>query len=410
MKKKLFSFSALAHQMRDDAAAGKALMAAAALALVWANSPMRHSYEALSEFLIGPASLGLQMSLAHLAQDGLLTIFFFVVGLELKQEFVAGSLRDPKQAALPMLAAVFGMAVPAAIYAASVTVLGAPEALSGWAIPAATDIAFAIAILAIFGKGLPPAARTFLLTLAVVDDLLGILVIAIFYPQDALSFSNLGLCALAVATFAMLAQKRICKWYLLAPLALASWYFMYRSGIHATIAGVALGLVVPAKRKRGERVCLTHRLSTALNPLSAGFAVPVFAFFAAGVNITSTEGGAISLLTHPVSVAVALALPFGKAVGIFGSVVALTKLSPLKLGGGVDYQDVLPLSFVAGIGFTVSLLIASLAFPSQTDLTEAGRLGVLLGTGLSALLGASLLRWRVRQPVRGLQKAKRYTV
>ena len=395
----------IAHKLQNDSAAGLLLMAAAALALAWANSPLRHLYEAISEAHLGPANLGLNMSVTHWAQDGLLTVFFFVVGLELKQEFVTGSLREPKQAALPMLAAIFGMVGPAALYTTLVFLQGAPTAASGWAIPAATDIAFAMAILAIFGKGLPPAARTFLLTLAVVDDLLGILVIAIFYPQGALSFVDLGLCLLAIAAFGALAQLRLGRWYLLLPLAVLAWYFMYRSGIHATIAGVGLGMVVPAKRRAGEEESLTHSMEKKVTPYSAGVAVPIFAFFAAGVNIVDTEGGAAAMLTHPVAVAVMIALPLGKCLGLFGSVLALTKLTPLRLGGGVDYADILPIAFVAGIGFTVALLIASLAFSASGEFTEAGRLGVVLGTAISALIGALLLRRRVSNPTRGSQKA-----
>lgn len=392
-------FKWVPHFLANDKTAGLILIAAAAFAILWANSPMRETYFAISEYHVGPASLGLNMSIAHWAQDGLLTIFFFVVGLELKTEFVTGSLRDPREAALPMIAAVFGMAGPALIFTLIMLMSNHTEALHGWAIPTATDIAFAVAILQIFGKGLPPAARTFLLTLAVVDDLLGILVIALFYASDMHLMFLVGAFA-AVIVFALLVQFRITKWWLLVPLGIIAWYCMYRSGVHATIAGVLLGMMVPAKRRRTEEQ-MTHRFTTLINPLSAGLAVPIFAFFAAGVNIVDTPGGAANMITHPVAMAVALALPFGKFIGIFGCVVIFTKLTPLRLGAGVDLADILPISFVAGIGFTVAMLISHLAFKGDELYTQAGSLGVVMGTLLSVILGSVLLQMRVKTSARG---------
>lgn len=387
------------HFLSNDKTAGLILIVAAAFAIMWANSPFRESYFAMSNYHFGPESLGLNLSIQHWAQDGLLTIFFFVVGLELKTEFVTGSLRDPREAALPMIAAVFGMAGPALIFTLIMMLSNHTEAMHGWAIPTATDIAFAVAILQIFGKGLPPAARTFLLTLAVVDDLLGILVIALFYASDMHLLFLLGAFG-AVIVFALLVQFRIAKWWLLIPLGVVAWYCMYRSGVHATIAGVLLGMMVPAKRRRGEEQ-MTHRFAYLLNPLSAGLAVPIFAFFAAGVNIVDTPGGALNMLSHPVAVAVALALPFGKFLGIFGCVLIFTKLTPLRLGAGVDLADILPISFVAGIGFTVAMLISHLAFVGDKVYTQAGSLGVVMGTLASVILGATLLRLRLSSNVRG---------
>lgn len=378
-------------------------MGAAVVALLWANSPFRHVYEALSEFMIpvGPESWHLHLTVAEWAQDGILVLFFFVVGLELKEEFVNGSLRDPKTAALPMLAAVFGMVGPATVFTLVAYLEGDVQALHGWAIPAATDIAFAVAILSIFGKGLPPAARTFLLTLAVMDDLLGILVIAIFYPQGQLNFIYLAITAIFIILFGLCAQKGYAKWWILLPLGVLAWYFMHASGIHATIAGVALGMTVPCHRARKEPVALTHKFVDKVNPISAGLAVPIFAFFAAGVNIIDTEGGALAMLTHKVALAVMLALPIGKCVGIFGSVWLLTKFTPLRLGHGINYADIFPISLVAGIGFTVALLIASLAYSGHAEYTEAARLGVVLGTAVSAVLGAVFLVLRVSTKYRG---------
>ncbi|MDO5746396.1 MAG: Na+/H+ antiporter NhaA [Actinomycetaceae bacterium] len=380
--------------LANDIIAGMILIVAAALALFFANSPWRDIYEAISHYEIGFDSIHLSLSINHWAQDGLLTLFFFAVGLELKQEFVTGSLRDPRTAALPIISAVFGMAGPAAVYVTIIS-LSAHDALQGWAIPTATDIAFAVAILQIFGRGLPLAARTFLLTLAVADDLGGILVIALFY-SSGIQVGALFLSFIVVAVFAFLVRKRILLWWLLIPLGILAWYFMHASGVHATISGVLLGMVVPAKEAEGESLAMTERFIELVNPFSAGLAVPIFAFFAAGVNIVDSPGGPSAMLSEPVTLAVGFALPLGKVIGIFGCVFLFTKLTGLRLGEGVSYGDVLPISFIAGIGFTVALLISHLAFQGNAELTSAGSLGVVLGTLLSTILGAVTLQMRVR--------------
>lgn len=258
---------------------GALLIGAAFLALLWANSPWRDAYQTLSQTVVGPSSLGplpihLDLSLSTWAADGLLAIFFFVVGVELKQEFVAGSLRNPKEAGVPMIAAVGGMAVPALVYVGVLLALGDPSALHGWAIPSATDIAFAVGILAIFGRGLPIAIRTFLLTLAVVDDLLAIVVIAIFYTSEIHWVSLLGT-LVAVALFAWHVRSRKPHWFLLLPLALIAWILMHESGVHATIAGVLLGFTVPALAVHGEASSRTHQYEHRIKLLSSGIALPV---------------------------------------------------------------------------------------------------------------------------------------
>lgn len=390
-------FTKLKAMLANDIVAGMILIIAAVIALLVANSPWRDIYEAVSTYELGYANdwLHLKLPISHWAQDGILTIFFFAVGLELKQEFVTGSLRDPKTAALPIIAAAFGMAGPATVYV-TVTAITGDGAWHGWAIPTATDIAFAVAILQIFGRGLPLAARTFLLTLAVADDLGGILVIAFFY-SSGINIVKLLVCFVFVAIFALLLRKRILKWYLLIPLALLAWYFMHDSGVHATISGVLLGMVTPAVPNEDEEEPLTEVFVDKINPISAGFAVPFFAFFAAGVNIIDTPGGPMQMLLEPVTLSVALALPLGKLIGIFGSVVLFTKLTPLRLGEGVTYGDVLPISLAAGIGFTVALLISHLAFVGDERLTAAGSLGVVVGTFISVILAAIALQIRVRQ-------------
>ncbi|AOZ73507.1 Na+/H+ antiporter NhaA [Boudabousia tangfeifanii] len=378
--------------LADETKSGLLLMACAVAALVVANSPARHLYERISEYTFGPESLHLHLPVSHWAADGLLTLFFFVVGLELKTEFVTGSLRDIREAALPMLAAVFGMIGPALLYV--IIQFGSEEpAFHGWAIPTATDIAFAVALLGIFGRGFPPAARTFLLTLAVVDDLLAIIVIAVFYTEH-LNFVALLAALAAVAVFAFLVNKRITYWFLLIPLGVLAWGFMHASGIHSTIAGVLLGLVVPATR-RGREEQMTHRFVHKIQPWSAGVALPLFAFFSAGVNVIDSKG-LWDTLADPVTVGIIIGMPIGKFVGIFGSVAFLTRMTRLHLGNGVSLRDIMPISILCGIGFTVALLVAGLAFPPGSEHVQHGKLAVLIGTLISAVLGSFLVQRRVR--------------
>ncbi len=368
---------------------GALLLIAAAIALVWANSPWWPAYAELGETVVGPAALGLDISLSHWAADGLLAIFFFVVGVELKHEIVAGSLRHPREAAVPVLAAVGGMAMPAVIFTVLVTVLGDPGALHGWAIPTATDIAFALAVLAIFGRGLPRGLRTFLLTLAVVDDLLAIVIIAIFYTA-AIDLIALAVALVTVAVFGVVARTRWARWWALLPLGLIAWGFMHESGVHATIAGVLLGFAVPARPVHGEQIARTDTYDDAVRPFSSGVALPVFAFFAAGVTLV--DGDPIALLTQPVVIAVVVGLVVGKLVGVLGMTALVTRTTPLRLPDGIGIRDLLPIGLLCGIGFTVSLLIAGLSFP-DSDHVAGARIAVLIGTLLSAVLAAALLRW-----------------
>lgn len=376
---------------------GALLIGAALLALLWANSRWRDAYTTLSETVVGPASIGslplhLDLSLETWAADGLLAIFFFVVGVELKQEFVAGSLRSPRQAGVPMLAAVGGMAVPAVIFTAVVLLAGDDGALHGWAIPTATDIAFALGVLAVFGRGLPTAIRTFLLTLAVVDDLLAIVVIAVFYTAD-LRIGFLGLALVAVALFAVLVRARRTRWWLLVPVAVVAWVLVHESGVHATIAGVLLGFTVPALVVHGETESRTHRFEHALRPFSQGIALPVFAFFAAGVTFV---GGGGDVLGQPVVLAIVLGLVLGKLVGVLGVTALVTRFTPLRLAPGIGVRDLLPVGLLGGIGFTVSLLIAELSFPDSTH-TDAAKIAVLAASTFAAALAAVALRWDARR-------------
>lgn len=373
-----------------ETTSGMLLLIAAAAALLWANSPWREGYSALSSVAFGPAVLHLDLPLATWAADGLLAVFFFVVGVELKHEIVAGSLRRPREAAVPVLAAVGGMILPAVLFTAVVLASGDAEALHGWAIPTATDIAFALAVLAIFGRGLPRALRTFLLTLAVVDDLLAIIVIAIFYTAGISWLALMGALA-AIAVFGFVVRSNRPHWWILIPLALAAWGFMHASGIHATIAGVLLGFTVPARPVHGEREPRTHRYDDAIRPFSSGVALPVFAFFSAGVSLVDGEGPA-SVLGQPVVLAIGIGLVLGKLLGVLGMTAIVTKLTPLRLPDAIGLRDLLPVGFLTGIGFTVSLLIAELSFP-DTAHTDAAKIAVLLATVTAAILAAIMLRW-----------------
>lgn len=377
-----------------ESVAGILLLLAAAIALIWANSPWRASYVELSAFTLGPAALHLDLTLAQWAADGLLAVFFLVVGLELKQEIVTGSLRNPRQAAVPVLAAVGGMVIPAVVFVAVLTVTGATDALRGWAVPTATDIAFALAVLAVFGKGLPRALRVFLLTLAVVDDLLAIIVIAVFYT-GSVSYAWLLASLGCVAVFAWLTRRARTPWWLLLPVGLLAWGFMHSSGVHATIAGVLLGLVVPALPVHGEHHSRTHRFAECVQPLSAGVIVPVFAFFAAGVSLVDGDGP-LAVLRQPVLTAIILGMILGKVIGVLGTTVLVTRLTPLRLPDAIGVRDLLPIGLLTGIGFTVSLLIAELAFPDGEH-TSAAKFAVLAGSLTAATLGALALRLSARR-------------
>ena len=390
----------VAAALRTETVGGAILLVAAVAALVWANTPWHPTYEALRDLTIGPHALHLDLTLGTWAADGLLAIFFFVAGLELKREFLVGDLRSPAKAAVPVAAALCGVAVPAAVYAVTVTTLGADaDALGGWAIPTATDIAFALAVLAVVGTHLPSALRSFLLTLAVVDDLVAITIIAIFYTSD-LDLPMLALAVVPLAAFAALVQRRITHWWLLVPLAATAWALVHASGIHATVAGVLLGLTVPVKPRRSVPRASTldatadvaHHLEHRLRPLSSGVAVPVFAFFAAGVTVVGSDVGAA--VTDAVVVGAVAGLVLGKLVGVFGGTWVVARFTRARLDVDLSWWDVLGLSLLAGVGFTVSLLISELAFADQTDRLEHAKLAVLLGSVVSASLAAVVLRRR----------------
>ena len=372
--------------LRGESAGGILLAVGVLVALVWANSPWAAGYEAVRETTFGPAALHLDLSVHDWAADGLLAIFFFVVGLELKREIVEGELRHLGTAIVPVAAAIGGMAVPALIYL-SINLASPDGATQGWAVPTATDIAFAIAVLGLVGGRLPTAVRAFLLTLAVVDDLLAILVIAVGY-SDGISVLFLAAAAAVVALFAVLVRRGVTTGFVLVPLGLLAWGLLHTSGIHATIAGVALGMVVPVAGGVAER--FEHRW----RPVSAGFAVPVFALFAAGVVVDSQV--LREAVTDPVAQGVAAGLVLGKPIGILAATWLVCRFRHVRLAPGVRWADVGGVGLLAGIGFTVSLLIADLAFDGD-ERGEHATLAVLIASLLAAGIGAAVLAWRGRR-------------
>ncbi|MEU6508754.1 Na+/H+ antiporter NhaA [Streptomyces sp. NPDC046942] len=380
----------VADALRTETVGGVLLLLAAVAALVWANIPaLHHSYETVSHFHLGPGTLGLNLSLAHWAADGLLAVFFFVAGIELKRELVAGDLRDPRAAALPVVAALCGMAVPALVYTLT-TVTGHGSA-QGWAVPTATDIAFALAVLAVIGTSLPSALRAFLLTLAVVDDLFAILIIAVFFTER-LNFAALGGAVAGLVVFWLLLRKGVRGWYVCVPLALVIWALMYNSGVHATIAGVAMGLMLRCTTREGEQHSPGEHIEHLVRPLSAGLAVPLFALFSAGVKVS---GGALGdVFTKPETLGVVLGLVVGKTLGIFGGTWLTVRFTRASLSEDLAWADVFAVASLAGIGFTVSLLIGELAFAGDAVLTDEVKAAVLTGSLIAAVWATVLLKIR----------------
>ncbi len=368
--------------LRRETVGGGLALLAAAVALIWANSSFSEAYESLRHFQLGP------LDLEHWAADGALTVFFFVAGLELKREFVVGSLRKPADAAVPVVAAICGVAVPAAVFLAF-NVFSSDGHPEGWAVPAATDIAFALAVLAVVGSNLPNSLRAFLLTMAVVDDLIVIVIIAVFYTET-LHLTSLSLALVGLALWWVLQRLRVRSLFLYLPLAIAIWWLVHESGIHATIAGVAIGLLMRVRPDPDEDRSPAERLEHRISPLSSGVAVPFFALMSAGVVIS---GGA-DLVRDPVVLGVVLGLVVGKPIGVFGGVWLLTRFTRADLGDDLGYREVVGVAVLAGIGFTVSLLVADLSFTG--DLRDAAKTAVLAGSLISAVAGALILGHRDR--------------
>ncbi|MDX3234223.1 Na+/H+ antiporter NhaA [Streptomyces sp. ME03-5709C] len=380
---------ALARALRTETVGGLVMLAAAAVALLWANGPWHAAYASLRDAHFGIAALGLDLSAGHWASDGLLTVFFLVAGIELKRELVVGELRTPATAALPVVAAVCGMVVPAALY---VTVAGlGGGSLAGWAVPMATDIAFALAVLAVVSTHLPAALRAFLLTLAVVDDLGAILVIAVFFTSDLNVWALLGAAA-GLVVFHVLQRLRVGGWWWYVPLGVVIWVLMYHGGVHATVAGVAMGLILRTTRDDDETASPAERTGFVLHPLSAGIAVPLFALFAAGVTVS--PGALGEVFTRPEPLGVVVALICGKIVGIFAGTYLAARFTRARLNPELAWADVFSLAVLGGIGFTVALLIGELAFPpGQAEHVKAA---VLVASLAAACLASLLLHRRNR--------------
>lgn len=391
--------------LRKETVGGALLVVMAAVGIVWANSPWADSYFALRDFEIGYEPWHLRLSLGAWAADGLLAIFFFLVGLELKREFVAGDLRRFSTAIVPVAAAAGGVAVPALLY---VMIAGHdPALLRGWAIPTATDIAFAVAVLALIGSHLPSPLRIFLLTLAVVDDLIAITIIAIFYT-DTIQIVPLLLGLLTIGAYAMLAQwyrrsfhlKPAAAWMILLPIGIIAWAFVHASGIHATIAGVLLGFTIPVLHRRRDSVVdtepgLAEVFEHRFRPLSAGFAVPVFAFFSAGVALGGIDGFR-SALTDPVTIGIVVALVAGKPVGIVTTTWLTTRFRGIRLDPALKWVDLIGVGLLAGIGFTVSLLVTELSFSPADAHHDHAKVAILLASVTAAATASVLLTGRNR--------------
>ena len=375
--------------LRQETVGGAVVLAAAVVAVIWANSPLADVYESVRRYQLGP------LDIQHWAADGALTLFFYLAGVELKREFIVGSLSKPADALVPVVAAVVGVLVPSAIYVVlNVGIVpGLPEgSLAGWAIPSATDIAFALAVLAVVGSALPTQLRAFLLTLAVVDDLIVIVIIAAFYTSS-LRLTSLAVALALLGVFALLQWWRGESWLWYVPLATAIWWFTYESGIHATIAGVAMGMLTRVRLDEGETASPAERLEHTLTPLSVGVAVPFFALMSAGVTI-GADGGLAGFFGDPVVLGVLLGLMVGKPVGVLLGSMLVVRFTRAELNAELSWRDLVGVAVLAGVGFTVALLVAELSFTGEEG--EAAKTAVLLGSVLSACIAAALLHRRSR--------------
>lgn len=397
--------SELTRYLRTETVGGALLLVAAAVALIWVNSPWGASYQAMVDTRLAIPALHLDLTLADWTKDGLLAVFFFVAGLELKREFAVGELADPKRAALPVIAAVGGVITPAVI--AFAIGHGVPGMDRGWAIPVATDIAFALAVLAMTGSRIPASARVFLLSLAVVDDLLAIVVIAVLFTAS-LSMLWFGVALACCAAWALAQRQRLHTPLFYFPVALLCWYALHEAGIHPTLAGVALGLLTRVRPDPGEDTAPATHLEHVVQPISAGVCVPLFALFASGVPINGAVLG--SLFTERLSLAIICGLLFGKIIGIFGISWLTIRLGWVKRPAGLGDRDMFALSVLGAIGFTVSLLVAELALAEVgADAIDLAKAAVLVTSMAASLIGSALLlrRGRVHQARRDADERNR---
>ncbi|MFI5781404.1 Na+/H+ antiporter NhaA [Nocardia sp. NPDC051570] len=394
--------SEISRFLRTETVGGALLLVAAAMALLWVNSPWGDAYFRLSDMRLALPAVHLDLSLAEWTKDGLLAIFFFVAGLELKRELVVGELADRKRAALPIIAALGGVVVPALI--AWGIGRGIEGMDRGWAIPVATDIAFALAVLALTGSRIPTTARVFLLSLAVVDDLIAIVLIAVLFTT-AVAFGWLVTAAACLAGWALAQRFRIGTPLVYVPLALTAWFALHEAGIHPTLAGVLCGLLTRVRPDPGEDTSPATRLEHLFQPVSAGVCVPLFALFASGVPLSTTVLG--SLGTDRLALAIIIGLLVGKTLGIFGSGWLAVRFGLARRPDGLGLRDMFALSVLGAIGFTVSLLVAELALADDVAAAELAKAAVLMTSMTASLLGSALLlrRGRVHQARRDAHAA-----
>lgn len=414
----------VARPMREflhvESAGSILLLAATVIALLWVNLPVAGWAAGYDHFWHTPIGLDIgswrmEESLQHWVNDGLMTIFFFVVGLEIKYELVHGDLRDPRTASLPIIAAVGGMAVPALLF---VAIAGTGEASAGWGIPMATDIAFAVGVLGVLGRRIPSAARLFLLTLAIVDDIGAIIVIAVFYTAD-LAWGWLGIAVGLLVVMAVLRAARVWAIPVYWVLGIAIWFAVLQSGVHATLAGVAIGLMTPAvallrpeiakefatgalqdneldveelHRMRfllAESVPIVERLQSRLHPVSSYVVLPVFALANAGVALG--DGALGDALSSTVALGIGAGLVLGKPLGIALACFIAIRLGLARMPEDTNWAHLIGVGAVAGIGFTVSLFIAGLSFPDSAVLTDDAKVGILLASVVAAVVGVVIL-------------------
>ncbi|CAB4685886.1 MAG: Na+/H+ antiporter NhaA [Actinobacteria bacterium] len=363
---------------------GVLLLIAVAAALLAANTDLRTGYQSFLDFHFGLSALNL--SVAQWASEGLLAIFFLVAGLELRREFTYGSLQTLRTALLPISAAAIGMLVPALIFVA----LSGAEHRSAWAIPTATDLAFCLTLLAVAGRGIPSPLRAFLLTLAIADDLGAIIIIALFYSATVV-WMALVTALVALAIYGVLQHIGKCPAWLGIPLALIAWYAMYRSGIHATVAGVAIGLLTNP-HAREENPSDVESLESFLQPLSVGIALPLFAFTAIGITVSMDSIS--SLPSDPLARAIVIARVIGKPLGIIGGAWLIARFTRAELNSEITWWDISAVGILAGIGFSVALLVSQISL--KADAYQSAASALLLGALISASLATAALFIRGR--------------
>jgi Na+:H+ antiporter, NhaA family len=386
--------------LKLESAGGLLLMAAAALALICSNSPLRHAYDEILRLPVEMrfGTFAIAKPLLLWINDGLMAIFFLLVGLEVKREVIDGELSTPAQVVLPVVAGLGGMVIPALIYV--VFNRGNGATLNGWAIPTATDIAFALGILSLLGKRVPTSLKVFLTAVAIADDLGAIVIIALFYTAE-LSILMVLLAAVAIAVLIAMNMLKITR---IAPYAIVGvivWVFVLKSGVHATLAGVAVAFAVPLKLRDAQGLAPLHRLEHSIHPWVAFGVLPIFAFANAGVSFAGVTPAA---LVEPMPLGIAAGLCVGKLVGICGASATLVRLGLARLPEGATWQQLAGVASLCGVGFTMSLFIGSLAFESLEYFTPL-RLGVIVGSTLSGVSGCLLLRFAsgrsATMPVRG---------